>query len=120
MLSAGSRAPHARVAAWVHPCVCAPEVRAHQRVDAISTGRSHIHCRWVSEAEVLAEHQGLARIRRWQKVWAGLQEEFQYDAVKGAEWEPYPPEYEQVERVIATRCFAPGEVEYLVKWRMLT
>ena len=43
-----------------------------------------------------------------------------YDALKAAEWEPFPQEWEQVERVVAQRCEAPGEIEYFIKWRQLT
>ena len=82
-----------------------------------------MHCAWVSEAEVLAEPGGKARLQRWHKAWASLQEEFSYDAVKAAEWEPYPDEWTQVERVIAQRQeYTPGEApsnQFLVKWQSM-
>jgi hypothetical protein len=53
-------------------------------------GKSYTHCVWVSEATVLAEPQGLARLKRWQKAWAAMQAEFEMDPTKEGEWEPYP------------------------------
>lgn len=47
--------------------------------------RSYIHCQWVREQFITEEHQGTARLRRWQKVWTGLQEEFTFDPMKEAE-----------------------------------
>lgn len=52
---------------------------------------------------ILGEPQGKARLQRWQKTWMGLQEEFAEDAVKAAEWEPFPAEWTQVERVCGKR-----------------
>ena len=83
-----------------------------------------MHCQWVSEGAVLAEAGGKARLQRWHKVWANLQEEFEYDAVRANEWEPFPAEYTQVERVIAEREeYEPGEPprrQLLVKWQGLS
>ena len=92
--------------------------------------RSYLHCQWVSESDVLADHQGKARLQRWRKVWDGLQQEFMSDAVKEAEWEPFPSEWVEVDRIIAKRVLDPREalsmgmepnqVEYLVKWKSMT
>ena len=83
-----------------------------------------MHCTWVSEQEVLAETGGKARLQRWNKQWAQLQEEFAYDHVRASEWEPFESSWTQVERVIASREeYAPGQeaqLEYLVKWQGLS
>ena len=59
-----------------------------------------------------------------------LQDEFRFDPVKEAEWEPFPSEWVEVDRIIAKRVrdpqeamamgLAPNQVEYLVKWKSMT
>ena len=81
-------------------------------------GKSHMHCVWLSEQEVLAEPQGGARITRWQRA-------RQAGTVGQADVEPFPPEYTQVDKLVAERPSeaegaAEGAVEFLVKWKLLT
>ena len=59
-------------------------------------GKSHMHCVWLSEQEVLAEPQGGARITRWQRA-------RQAGTVGQADVEPFPPEYTQVDKLVAER-----------------
>ena len=59
-----------------------------------------------------------------------LQDEFRFDPVKEAEWEPFPSEWVEVDRIIAKRVrdpqeamamgLAPNQLEYLVKWKSMT
>eukprot|EP00966_Prymnesium_polylepis_P085966 1989570-Prymnesium_polylepis.1 len=83
-------------------------------------GRSYIHCRWVSEEEVLGEHQGAARLKRWHKVRDQQLQEAAFDPEGGGDMEPFPPEWAQVERVVSMRHGDDGVDEYLIKWRLLT
>ena len=81
-------------------------------------GKSHMHCVWLSEQEVLAEPQGGARITRWQRA-------RQAGTVGQVDVEPFPPEYTQVDKLVAERPSeaegaAEGAVEFLVKWKLLT
>ena len=73
---------------------------------------------WLSEQEVLAEPQGGARITRWQRA-------RQAGTVGQADVEPFPPEYTQVDKLVAERPSEAegaeeGAVEFLVKWKLLT
>ena len=126
-------ARHARLATHTHTRARAHNIQEHHTPLTLTTHlslllsfplRSYMHCEWVGEDDVLAEAGGKARLQRWQKTWAGLQEEFLYDSVKAAEWEPYPPEWTQVDRIIASKeeqeIGAAPQVMYLVKWQQLS
>lgn len=73
-------------------------------------GLSYLHCSWINEEVLLAQKQGPAKLERFIKLQAanearGLDEE---------EW--FPPEFVEVDRVLAEREGAEGGAEFLVKW----
>eukprot|EP01105_Mastigella_eilhardi_P018386 TRINITY_DN424_c0_g1_i1.p1 TRINITY_DN424_c0_g1~~TRINITY_DN424_c0_g1_i1.p1 ORF type:complete len:1922 (-),score=565.44 TRINITY_DN424_c0_g1_i1:97-5862(-) len=83
--------------------------------------KSYVHCEWITEAQLIASEGrlGAAKIKRYWKK----RTQQQVNAEQEQE-DPFPPEYNQVDRIIAS-----GDVEvddagtrkpmYLVKWNNL-